>query len=241
MIILPAIDIIGGCAVRLEKGDYNKKTVYSDAPWDVAVSFAKAGAEHIHLVDLDGAKSGKTDNFKTVEKIVSESGLSAELGGGIRTLDTVKRYFDAGVCRVILGTAAVTDEKFLDNCLELYGDRIAVGVDIKDGFVAIHGWTELSKYTCSQFFEKMQKKGVSNIICTDVSRDGMLGGTNTELYSELSRRFSIDITASGGVSSLDDIKKLLDMNMYGAILGKALYTGALDLKAALELAGEDRI
>ncbi len=238
MIILPAIDIIGGCAVRLEKGDYSKKTVYSQTPSDVACGFAKQGARYLHLVDLDGAKSGKTDNFDTVKKIVSESGLFTELGGGIRSLDTVKKYFDAGISRVILGTAAVTDEDFLDRCLELYGEKIAVGVDIKDGFVAIHGWTELSGYTCDCFFEKMQNKGVKNIICTDVSRDGMLGGANTELYRRLSQKYSIDITASGGVSSLSDINALLEMDMYGAILGKALYTGALELSDALRLCGE---
>lgn len=239
MIILPAIDIIGGCAVRLEKGDYSKKTVYSQNPADVARGFAEKGAKYLHLVDLDGARSGRTDNFDTVKKIVSESGLFTELGGGIRSLDTVKKYFEAGISRVILGTAAVTDEDFLDRCLERYGDKIAVGVDIRDGFVAIHGWTELSEYTCERFFEKMQKKGVKNIICTDVSRDGMLGGANTELYRKLSQEYSIDITASGGVSTLSDINALLKMNMYGAILGKALYTGALELSDALRLCGEE--
>ena len=238
MIILPAIDLIGGCAVRLEKGDYSKKTVYSQNPSDVARGFAEKGAQYLHLVDLDGARSGRTDNFDTVKKIVSESGLFTELGGGIRSLDTVKKYFDAGVSRVILGTAAVTDEAFLDRCLEIYGEKIAVGVDIKDGFVAIRGWTELSGYTCDSFFEKMQKKGISNIICTDIARDGMLGGTNIELYRALSEKYSIDITASGGVSTLSDIKTLCAMDMYGAILGKALYAGALELSDALRLCGE---
>lgn len=241
MIILPAIDLIGGCAVRLEKGDYNKKTVYSQNPADVARGFAVGGAKYLHLVDLDGAKSGRTDNFDAVKKIVSESGLFTELGGGIRSLETVRRYLDAGVSRVILGTAAVTDEEFLDRCLELYGEKIAVGVDIKDGFVAIRGWTELSEYTCEHFFEKMQKKGVKNIICTDVSRDGMLGGTNIGLYRTLSEKFSIDVTASGGVSALSDIQALLKMNMYGAILGKALYTGALELADALRLCEEAKL
>lgn len=238
MVILPAIDIISGCAVRLEKGDYSKKTVYSQNPSDIACGFAKQGARYLHLVDLDGAKSGRTDNFDTVKKIVSESGLFTELGGGIRSLETVKKYFDAGISRVILGTAAVTDENFLDRCLELYGEKIAVGVDIRDGFVAIHGWTELSGYTCDSFFEKMQNKGVKNIICTDVLRDGMLGGANTGLYRRLSQKYSIDITASGGISSLSDINALLRMDMYGAILGKALYTGALELSDALRLCGE---
>lgn len=236
MIILPAIDLIDGCAVRLQKGEYDKKTVYSEHPWEVAVSFKNAGAEYLHLVDLDGALSGKTDNFKTVEKIISESDLFTEVGGGIRDTDTVKRYLDAGVSRIILGTAAVKDPEFLDECLSLYGEKIAVGVDIKDGFVAIKGWTELSEYSCEDFFELMQKKGVKNVICTDISKDGMMGGTNLEMYRALQSRFALDITASGGVSTLSDVRALSDMDMYGAIVGKALYTGGIDLKKALEAA-----
>ncbi len=240
MIILPAIDIINGQAVRLEKGDYSKKTVYSENPAQVAKKFADTGAQFLHLVDLDGAKSGRSDNFDTIKEIISQSRLFTELGGGIRTLETVRKYFDAGVSRVILGTAAVTDPDFLDRCLDLYGDKIAVGIDIKDGFVAIRGWTELSNFTCEQFFEKMQKKGVKNIICTDISRDGMLGGTNTELYHRLSEKFSIDITASGGVSTLSDIQLLSKLKIYGAILGKALYTGTLSLTDALSCCKEDK-
>lgn len=234
MIILPAIDIIGGKAVRLQKGDYSKVTVYGDDPAAIARGFAKAGAEYIHIVDLDGAKSGKTDNFSAVSRIVRESGLFAELGGGVRDMETVERYLGAGVSRVIIGTAAVTDEPFLTAALEKYGEKIAVGVDIKDGYVAIRGWTELSDYTCEAFFDRMQRAGVKNIICTDVSRDGMLRGANRELYRSLSERFSVDVTASGGVSSLDDVRALAKMGLYGAILGKALYAGALDLKDALE-------
>ena len=225
---------MSGHAVRLQKGDYDKKTVYSDSPVDVAVSFSKAGAKYIHLVDLDGAKSGKTDNFKTVADIVKESGLFAEVGGGIRSVDTVARYLDAGVSRVIIGTAAVRDPKFLDECLEKWGDAIAVGVDIKDGFVAVHGWTEVSDLDCDTFFERMQKKGVKNLICTDISKDGMMQGTNLELYRRLSEKFTVDLTASGGVSSMDDIRALREMDIYGAILGKALYTGAIDLATALK-------
>ncbi len=238
MIILPAIDLIGGKAVRLQKGDYNKKTVYSDSPSDVAKSFAQSGAEYIHLVDLDGAKSGCTDNFKTVEQIVKESNLFAEVGGGIRNIETVKRYFDAGVGRVIIGTAAVKDPKFLDLCLEKYGDKIAVGIDIKDGFVALHGWTEISNYDCDSFFASMQSKNVKNLICTDISKDGMMQGTNIALYRDLAKKFTVDITASGGVSSYDDIKSLCDIGVYGAILGKALYTGAIDLSKAIAFAKE---
>ena len=234
MIILPAIDLIGGKAVRLQKGDYDKKTVYSDSPVDVALSFKASGAEYIHLVDLDGAKSGKTDNFETVKQIVSQSGLFAEVGGGIRTLDTVARYIDSGVRRVIIGTAAVKDPEFLEACVARYGDSIAVGVDIKDGYVAVHGWTEVSDLDCDTFFARMQSLGVKNLICTDISKDGMMMGTNLSLYRDLSKKFTVDITASGGVSSLDDVRALRDMDIYGAILGKALYTGAVDLATAIK-------
>ncbi len=233
MIILPAIDLIDGQAVRLEKGEYNKKTVYSKKPWEVALSFKAIGANFLHLVDLDGALSGKTDNFKTVEKIVKTADLFTELGGGIRDIETVKRYIDTGISRIILGTAAVKNPEFLDECLERFGDKIAVGIDIKDGFVAIKGWTELSTYSCEAFFEMMQKKSVKNIICTDVSKDGMMSGTNLEMYRDLKNKFTLDITASGGVSNLEDIKELKAMDMYGAIVGKALYTGAVRLEDAL--------
>ena len=234
MIILPAIDIIDGKAVRLQKGDYAKKTVYADDPAKVAAGFAEKGARYLHLVDLDGAKSGNTDNFSTVRRIVEKSGLFTELGGGVRDMATVEKYLAAGVSRVIIGTAAVTDEAFLQNALDRYGEKIAVGVDIKDGFVAIRGWTELSAYSCEAFFEKMQAAGVKNVICTDVSRDGMLGGANVELYKSLHSRFSVDVTASGGVSSLEDVLALKALGMYGAILGKALYTGNVDLSEVLE-------
>lgn len=234
MIILPAIDLIDGCAVRLQKGEYDKKTVYSEKPWETAISFRNDGAEYLHLVDLDGALSGKTDNFKTVEKIIAQSNLFTEVGGGIRDIETVNRYLDAGVSRIILGTAAVKNPEFLDECLALYGDKIAVGVDIKDGFVAIKGWTELTEYSCEQFFALMQQKKVKNIICTDISKDGMMKGTNLEMYRTLQSKFSVDITASGGVSAISDVNALKEMDMYGAILGKALYTGRIDLKQALE-------
>ena len=236
MIIIPAIDLIDGCAVRLQKGEYDKKTVYSDKPWEVACGFKDKGAKYLHLVDLDGALSGKTDNFKTVEKIISHSSLFTEVGGGIRDTETVARYLDAGVSRIILGTAAVKNPEFLDKCLEKWGDKIAVGIDIKDGYVAIKGWTEVTSYTLDAFFDMMQKKSVSNIICTDISKDGMMSGTNLEMYKELQSKFTLDITASGGVSSIDDIKALKSMDMYAAILGKALYTGAIDLECALEVA-----
>lgn len=238
MNIFPAIDLIGGQAVRLIKGDYDKKTVYNSDPVSVVVEFKNDGADFLHLVDLDGAKSGKTDNFTVIENIVKKSGLKVEVGGGIRSIDTIEKYLKAGVFRVIIGTAAITDPEFLDKALEKYGEKIAVGVDIKDGFVATHGWTQISDVTCEQFIEKMQQKGVKTVICTDISKDGCLSGTNIELYKELSEKFTLDITASGGVSTLDDVKTLKEMNMYGAILGKALYEKNLSLSEAIAISKE---
>ena len=235
MELFPAIDLIGGCAVRLVKGDYTQKTVYSDNPAEVAKSFAAAGAKYLHVVDLEGAKDGGTPNLETIQNIVENGGLLVEVGGGIRSEDVIQKYLDAGVFRVILGTAAVQNPAFLEEMVQKYGEKIAVGVDIKDGMVAIKGWTEVSAESCFDFCEKLQKIGVKTIICTDISKDGLLSGTNLELYKELSEKFSVDIVASGGVTTLDDVKKLADMGMYGAILGKALYTGNIDLKAAVEL------
>ena len=235
MELFPAIDLIGGCAVRLVKGDYAQKTVYSENPAEVAKSFAAAGAKYLHVVDLEGAKDGGTPNLETIQNIVEKGGLLVEVGGGIRSEEVIKKYLDAGVFRVILGTAAVQNPAFLEEMVQKYGEKIAVGVDIKDGMVAIKGWTEVSAESCFDFCEKLQKIGVKTIICTDISKDGLLSGTNLELYKELSEKFSVDIVASGGVTTLDDVKKLADMGMYGAILGKALYTGNIDLKAAVDL------
>ena len=235
MELFPAIDLIGGCAVRLVKGDYAQKTVYSDNPAEVAKSFAAAGAKYLHVVDLEGAKDGGTPNLETIQNIVENGGLLVEVGGGIRSEEVIQKYLDAGVFRVILGTAAVQNPAFLEDMVQKYGEKIAVGVDIKDGMVAIKGWTEVSAESCFDFCEKLQKIGVKTIICTDISKDGLLSGTNLELYKELSEKFSVDIVASGGVTTLDDVKKLAEMGMYGAILGKALYTGNIDLKAAVEL------
>ena len=238
MNIFPAIDLIGGQAVRLVRGDYDQMTVYSNDPVSVAKGFAACGAKYLHVVDLEGARDGSTANFDTVKALIENSGLLVEIGGGIRSMDTVKKYVDAGAFRVILGTAAVTDPTFLDEALATYGDKIAVGVDIRDGFVAIKGWTEVSALTCFDFCESLQKKGVSTVICTDISKDGLLGGTNLSLYADMAKRFGLNITASGGVSTVDDVSRLSEMGLYGAILGKALYTGALDLKEALRVSGE---
>lgn len=238
MKLFPAIDLIGGKAVRLVRGDYNQMTVYSDRPVDVARGFAKCGAGHLHVVDLEGARDGNTPNLSTVKALIEESGLFVEIGGGIRSMETVKTYIDAGASRVIIGTAAVTDPAFLDRALDAYGEKIAVGVDIRDGMVAIKGWREVSALACYDFCEQLQEKGVSTVICTDISKDGLLGGTNLALYADMAKRFTLNITASGGVSSLSDVQKLTDMGLYGAILGKALYTGDLDLSAAFRITGE---
>lgn len=238
MELFPAIDLIGGCAVRLVKGDYAQKTVYSETPVEVARSFAEAGARYLHVVDLEGAKNGGTPNLETIKNIVKTGGLLVEVGGGIRSEEVIKKYLDVGVFRVILGTAAVQNPAFLEEMVQKYGEKIAVGVDIKDGMVAIKGWTEVSCESCFDFCEKLQKIGVKTIICTDISKDGLLSGTNLELYKALSEKFSVDIVASGGVTTLEDVKKLSDMGLYGAILGKALYTGNIDLKAAVQLTKE---
>ena len=236
MNIFPAIDLFGGKAVRLFKGDYAQMTVYNDNPVSVAEDFKACGAKHIHLVDLEGAKSGVPANQETIKKICASFGGFVEVGGGIRNMDTVDAYIEAGVDRVILGTAAVTDKAFLKNAIAKHGNKIAVGVDLKDGYVAIKGWTEVSNITAKDFFEEMTDLGVTAVICTDISKDGAMQGTNRELYKELSGKFDIDIIASGGVSSIEDVGALKDMDIYGAIIGKAYYTGAIDLKEAVEVA-----
>lgn len=236
MILLPAIDLYEKKAVRLLEGDYRKMTVYSDDPLSVAHDFAAQGAEWIHMVDLEGAREGTTPNLEVVAGIVRNTSLSVEVGGGIRSMEVAGRYLEAGVARVILGTAAVTDEDFLREALRCYEERIAVGVDLKDGYVAIKGWLETSAYTAEEFLGKMQKMGVRTVICTDISRDGAMRGTNLALYADLSRRYSLQLIASGGVSSLSDVRALAGMGLYGAIVGKAYYTGAISLREAIGVA-----
>ena len=235
MIILPAIDLFSGCAVRLYKGDYNQMTVYSHNPEEIALDFAKSGATNIHIVDLEGAKSGETPNIETVKKIIKTSGLDAEIGGGIRSMQTVEKYLDAGVKRVILGTAAVENRDFLLEAVEKYGDKIAVGADILDGKVAIKGWTEKSALSQNDFFDDLERIGVKTVICTDISKDGTMQGTNRQLYKELNEKYDINIIASGGVNSIDDIIALNKMNLFGTIIGKAYYTGAINIKEAVEV------
>ena len=235
MILFPAIDLIDGKAVRLYKGDYAQMTVYSDDPVSVARSFEQAGATHLHVVDLQGARDGGTPNFRTVANIIDGTSLCVEIGGGIRDMDTVEKYLNAGAFRVILGTAALTDPEFLVQAVTKYGDKIAVGADLRDGMVATHGWLETSQVSGYEFIAEMQRIGVKVIICTDISKDGVMGGTNRELYQSLQDKFpDMMFTASGGISDLETVKALNGMNMYGAILGKALYTGALNRETAVK-------
>jgi len=236
MLIYPAIDLYEGKAVRLYKGNYSEMTVYSDNPIEIARDFETCGATHIHMVDLEGAKSGTTPNFDTVCYIKNNTDLFVEIGGGVRSMEVIDKYISAGVDRVILGTAAVTSDGFVEEAVAKYGDKIAVGIDIRDGFVAIKGWTEKSELDAFAFAEKMQKIGVKTLICTDISKDGAMQGTNHALYKELSERFSMQIIASGGVSSIEDVKKLRERDLYGAIIGKAYYTGAVNIKEAVEVA-----
>lgn len=233
MYILPAIDLYDGKAVRLYKGDYANMTVYSDDPLSVARAFEAAGAEYIHMVDLEGAKDGTCPNFEVVASVAANTSLKVEIGGGIRSEATIRRYIDAGVHRVILGTAAITDWDFFSAMVAKYGEKIAAGADCRDGYVAIKGWLETSAVTCHEFCEKLDSIGVKTLICTDISKDGAMQGTNMEAYKRLKTIEGLNIVASGGISSYDEILKLNEMGVYGAILGKALYTGALNLKKAL--------
>ena len=235
MIIFPAIDLFEGKVVRLLRGDYTQMTVYSNHPEEIGKDFAAQGATHVHLVDLEGARSGSTPNLETVLRIRESTGLFCEIGGGIRNMETVDTYLKAGLDRVILGTAAVEDRGFLKKTVEKYGEKIAVGVDVRDGFVAVKGWTENSALRFMDFCKEMEETGVKTLICTDISRDGAMRGTNREMYRELSETLGLQITASGGVSTIEDIESLRRMNLYGAIIGKAYYTGDIDLKKAIEV------
>ena len=235
MKLFPAIDLYEGKAVRLFKGDYAQMTVYNNDPAAVAADFAACGATCIHIVDLEGAKSGTTPNFDTVCKIKATSGLFCEIGGGIRSMEVIDKYLSAGIDRVILGTAAVGNLDFVKAAVDKYGERIAVGADLKDGYVAVKGWVEKTDLSCKDFFRQMQNVGVKTVICTDISKDGAMMGTNLALYRSLSETFSMQIVASGGVSSLEDVKHLSEMGLYGAIIGKAYYTGAIDLRQAIEV------
>ena len=236
MHIFPAIDLYGGQAVRLFRGDYAQMTVYNPDPTAVVRDFAAAGAEYLHLVDLEGAKTGETPNIDTIRAILRTADLFTEVGGGIRSIETVRTYLEAGVSRVILGTAAVKDPDFLARAVETYGERIAVGADVKDGRIAIQGWQETADVTTEEFCARMQALGIRTIICTDIAKDGVMAGANHDLYRALSEKFSMQFIASGGVSSIEDVRRLAAQGMYGAIIGKAYYTGAVSLREAIEVA-----
>jgi phosphoribosylformimino-5-aminoimidazole carboxamide ribotide isomerase len=236
MLIFPAIDLYEGRAVRLYKGDYAKMTVYSEDPVAVARDFAAQGARQMHTVDLEGARDGGTPNLGIIERIAKETGLFVECGGGLRDMAAIDRAFAAGVGRVILGTAAVSDERLLAESVQKYGEKIAVGADLRDGRVAIRGWREDSGLTAEDFLRKVEALGVRTVICTDISRDGAMRGANAELYERLQREFGLELIASGGVSSLEDVARLRALGLYGAIIGKAYYTGDISLREAVEAA-----
>ena len=236
MILLPAIDVYEGRAVRLYQGDYRQMTVYADRAADMAARFAGAGAAWVHMVDLEGAKTGGTPNFGTVAEVVRRGDLKVEIGGGIRTDDAVARYLDLGVQRVILGTAALRDRPFLERVVARYGERIAVGVDCRNGLVATHGWTETSETGCEEFCAALEALGVRTIIVTDISRDGAMQGANRALYRTLQERLPLDVIASGGVSTLDDVRALAALGLHGAIVGRAYYEKAFSLSDAIEVA-----
>ncbi|MBR6824491.1 MAG: 1-(5-phosphoribosyl)-5-[Firmicutes bacterium] len=234
MLIFPAIDLYNGCAVRLLHGDYAQMTVYSENPLEVAADFAKCGAKWVHMVDLAGAKDGTTPHLPLVQQVKAETGLKVEVGGGIRSRETIAAYLDAGIDRVILGTSAITDPELLEWAVATYGERIAVGVDIKDGRPAIKGWLEQADITADELFERLQKLQVATVICTDISRDGAMRGANRELYADLAARYGMDIIASGGVSDMGDVCALHELGLYGAIIGRAYYNGAINLAEAVE-------
>ena len=237
MQIYPAIDLSGGQVVRLYQGDYDQMTVYGSDPCAVAREFIAAGAKFLHVVDLDGAKDGTLANFESIAAIAKQGGLYIEVGGGIRTEERIQQYLDLGVGRCILGTIAVKDFDFTARMAQKYGDRIAVGVDARDGYVAINGWKELSEETGIEFCKRLRDAGVKAVIYTDISRDGAEKGTNLDLYRDLAKIEGLDITASGGVSSLEELRELQTIGTHAAILGKALYTGRLDLKTVIEEVG----
>ena len=234
MEIFPAIDLRSGQVVRLTQGDYDKMVIYSDDPKEIARQFKANGAKNLHVVDLDGAKDGRLVNFDTIKDIVSQGGLFVQVGGGIRDEQRILQYLDLGVHRVILGTVAVTDFAFLERMVARYREKIAVGVDAKDGYVAIHGWNETTDISSLEFCQKLADIGVRTVIYTDIAKDGELSGTNLEVYRTLSR-MDLDIVASGGISFEHEIIELKEMNIYAAIVGKAIYTDTLDLQKIIEL------
>jgi phosphoribosylformimino-5-aminoimidazole carboxamide ribotide isomerase len=234
MIIYPAIDIINGKCVRLQQGSYSDVTVFGDSPVDMARKWESLGAQYLHVVDLDGARSGKSENAEIIKQIAKTLKIPVQMGGGIRSLEAIEAYLSEGLSRVILGTSAVNDREMLISALREYKGKIAVGIDAKDGMVAIHGWEKTSDYTAVEFAKEVEALGTKTIIYTDISRDGMLKGPNLQAMKEMADSVSLDVIASGGVSSLKDITDLKLTGVSGVIVGKALYTGNVSLKEAIE-------
>ena len=237
MQIFPATDILGGKVVRLTKGDYNQVKIYADSPAEMALEFMKDGATNLHMVDLDGAKDGLPVNFDAIREAAKIDGLFIEVGGGIRNMQRIEEYLSLGVKRIILGTAAIRNYPFVEEAVKEFGSAVAVGVDAKEGLVAVSGWQETTNVNSVEFCKKLRDTGVSTVIYTDISKDGMLSGTNLEIYKELSEIKGLDIVASGGITFAHELETLREMNIYGAIVGKAVYEGKLSLKDALAAAG----
>lgn len=239
MIIIPAIDIIDGKPVRLYQGDYNKKEVVGQDVLKIAKNFEIAGAEYIHLVDLEGAKKGKLINNKIIIEVAKSVNLPIEVGGGIRTYENIKCLIDNGISRVILGTVAIENLDFVKRALDKFGDKISIGVDCKNGYLCGRGWLKESKFNYIDFSKEMEKMGIDNIILTDISRDGTLQGVNIGMLKKLNENICMNITSSGGIAKIDDIRELKNLNIYGVIIGKALYSKHINLKEAIDLCKEN--
>ncbi len=239
MRIFPAIDLRGGKVVRLTEGDYGQMKTYGDSPVDTAKMFESMGAKHLHVVDLGAAKDGGDENTEIICEIASKTGLFIETGGGIRSEDKIKKYIDAGIDRLILGTVAINNFDFLCDMVNKYGEHIAVGVDAKDSKVAVNGWLEVTQVDSFEFCKKLRDNGVSTVIYTDISKDGKLSGTNVDAYKKLKKIADLNVIASGGISSMDDIKALYEFDCYGAIIGKAIYENRIDLKEVLAYCGDE--
>lgn len=237
MKVFPAIDLCDGKVVRLFKGDYGKVTVYNEDAVSVAKSFYDQGARYLHIVDLDGAKKGETSNFKLIEQIVAATGMYCEVGGGIRSMQSIETYLNHGAQRVILGTAAINNPQLLCEAVNKYGAKIAVGVDTKDGFVAVNGWTETTNIKGIDFCKDLKRLGVKHAIYTDISKDGTLKGTNLCLYKELAEIEGLTVTASGGVTFISEILQLNEYGTDSVILGKAIYEGVLNLADVIKSLG----
>lgn len=238
MILFPAIDLRGGCVVRLTEGDYDRMTIYGDNPVETAKSFRAAGATHLHVVDLDGAKDGAQVNLPVIASIAKQTGLIVEVGGGARDEASARRYLDAGASRVILGTMAVEKPELMEALAAKYPGKIAAGVDAKNGFIAIHGWRTLTDIPALDFLKTLPARGVTAAAYTDIGTDGMLGGTNLAAFRDAASIQGLDVIASGGITYERELVALRDLKLYGAIVGKALYAGKLNLRRALALAKE---